>query len=174
MAGAGLAGCGGGSRETGGVQGGAAALRGFGVDVDQAIAPRVPTLHLKTCGTWGCHEQDVSIMISGPTSALPCPTDAGPDAACGVAQLPGPGPGFGYAPVPQLTFDEVTVAVTTPPGAALPIDTELRVRPRRVCDSDTGRPADGREEAPAEPTCPGATPQAKLRIAADGAVTQAR
>ena len=100
--------------------GGAAPLRGFGVDVDQAIAPRVPVVHLRTCGSWGCREQDVTLLISGPTSAMPCPSEpAAADTACGVVQLPGPGPGYGYVPVPELTMDQVTVTVTTPAGESL-------------------------------------------------------
>jgi len=129
---------------------GPAPLRGFGVDVDQAIAPRVPLIRVRTCGTWGCHEQDVPLHISGPTSAGPCPTAAAPDTACGVAQLPGPGPGFGYAPVPELTMDEVTVTVTTPAGAPLRISAEVVVRPAAVDK----------------------VPQARLRIAADRTVSQ--
>lgn len=131
----------------------AAALRGFGVEVDQAIAPRVPLIRVRTCGGWGCHEQDVPLHISGPVSALPCPTDAGPDTACGAVQLPGPGPGYGYAPVPGLTLDEVTVTVTTPAGAPLRISGEVVVRPVAV---------------------DGTVPQAGLRIAADGTVSQSR
>jgi hypothetical protein len=153
---------------------GAAALRGFGVDVEQAIAPRVPMVHLKTCGSWGCHDQDVTLLIAGPTSAMPCPTgSAAPDTACVVAQLPGPGPGYGYAPVPALTFDPVTVMVTTPPGAPFPINTDVLVRPSAVCPDHAGQPD---STAPPSPrtTCPGATPQAQLRIAADGSVRQSR
>ncbi len=109
-------------------------------------------VHLKTCGGWGCVEQDVPLSIAGPTGAAPCdgPSD-GPDAvACGPVHLAGPGPGFGYAAVPGLTVDPVTVTVTTPPGALLPINADVRVKPRL---------ADG-------------APQARLRIAADGTVTQ--
>jgi hypothetical protein len=214
----------GGSDGSGDEGSGAAALRGFGVEVDQAVAPQVPVVHLKTCGSWGCHEQDVPLHISGPTSAMPCPSDtAAPDAACGVAQLAGPGPGYGYAPVPALTFDEVTVTVSTPSGAPLRINAEVRVRPTVVCPDRPGKPGGGAEPAggaepgepagaavpgepagaavpgepagavPGEPggaamsgepggaaapgagtTCPGGTPQARLRIAADGTVSQSR
>lgn len=169
-----LAACGGsGPAGTGGESGGPAPLRGFGVEVDQALAARVPVVHVRTCGPWGCHEQDVPVTISGPTSAMPCPSaSAAPDAACGVAQLPGPGPGYGYAPVPALTLDQVTVTVTTPPGAPVRIDAELSVRPATVCPQDPGRPAGTSEGDPA--SCPGGTPQARLRIAADGSVEQSR
>src|SRR5262245_17631203 len=92
----GLSGCGGGGAG-GGMSSGSAPLRGFGVQVDEAVSARVPVVHLRTCGSWGCHEQDVPLAISGPTSALPCETGS-PDAACGLAHLPGPGPGYGYAP----------------------------------------------------------------------------
>jgi hypothetical protein len=148
---------------------GPAPLRGFGVDVDTAVAPRIPTVHLQTCGPWGCHEQDVALLISGPTSAAPCPT--GPTtpegSTCGPVQLPGPGPGYGYAPVPPLTFDPVTVTVTTPTGAALPVNARITVRPAAVCP--------GRGPAEASGTdCPDATPQAQLRIGADGTVSQSR
>jgi hypothetical protein len=182
----------GGSDGSGDEGSGAAALRGFGVEVDQAVAPQVPVVHLKTCGSWGCHEQDVPLHVSGPTSAMPCPSDtAAPDAACGVAQLAGPGPGYGYAPVPALTFDEVTVTVSTPSSAPLRINAEVRVRPTVVCPDRPGKP--GGAAAPGEPagatvpgepggaavpgagtTCPGGTPQARLRIAADGTVSQSR
>jgi hypothetical protein len=143
---------------------GPAPLRGFGIDVDQAVSARVPQLHLKVCGTWGCAEQDVPLSIAGPTSQAPCPgASAGPDAvACGPVHLPGPGPGFGYAPVPQLTLEAVTVTVTTPPGAPLPIAAEVRVEPRMVC------PQQGAERS----SCAGGAPQAKLRVAADGTVSQ--
>jgi hypothetical protein len=150
-------------------------LRGFGVAVDEAVAGRVPVVQLRTCGAWGCHEQDVPLSISGPTSAASCASrsDAPPDAAaCGVQHLPGPGPGFGYAPVPGLTFDPVTVLVTTPPGAPLPISAEVRVQPYAVCPGGGG-PEQG-SPATAGPTCAGATPQAELRIAADGTVSQSR
>ncbi|RSM68223.1 hypothetical protein DMB66_13660 [Actinoplanes sp. ATCC 53533] len=143
---------------------GAAPLRGFGVDVDQAIAPRVPVVHLRTCGSWGCHEQDVTLVIAGPTSAVPCPSaSAAADTACGVAHLPGPGPGFGYAPVPELTLEQVTVTVTTPAGAPLRVRADLAVRPFAVC--------------PESASCPpssAAVPQARLRITADGTVIQSR
>jgi hypothetical protein len=144
--------------------GGAAPLRGFGIDVDQAVSGRLAQVHLKTCGGWGCAEQDVPLSIAGPTSAAPCPgASSGPDGvACGPVQLPGPGPGFGYAPVPQLTLDPVTVTVTTPPGAPLVVSAEVKVRPRLVC------PDAGAESS----TCAGGAPQARLRIAADGSVSQ--
>lgn len=152
-----VAGCAG--AESVGGSTGAAALRGFGVEVEQAVAPRVPSVHLRTCGSWGCHEQDVPLMVSGPMSALPCPTGAAPDTACSAVRLPGPGPGFGYAPVPPLTLDPVTVTVTTPDKAKFKINAEVRVTPVAVCDA-----------AP----CPSGTgtPQAKLQIAADGTVRQ--
>lgn len=141
---------------------GAAPLRGFGVDVDQAIAPRVPVVHLRTCGSWGCHEQEVTVTIAGPTSAMPCPAAAA-DTACGVAHLPGPGPGHGYAPVPGLTMDQVTVTVTTPAGAPLRISAEVAVRPFAVCpDVASCLPS----------SVP--VPQARLRITADGTVIQSR
>jgi hypothetical protein len=136
-----------------GNQGGAAALRGFGIDVDQAISARLPAIHLKTCGTWGCDEQDVTLAIAGPTSAAPC--GGTPDVACGNVHLPGPGPGYGYAPIPELTADPVTVTVTTPADAPLRIDAEVRVQPHEICSD----------------TC---VPQATLRIAADGTVSQSR
>jgi hypothetical protein len=167
-----LAGCG--AAGPGSARSGAAVLRGFGVEVEQVVAPRVPLVHLRTCGAWGCHEQDVPLMIAGPTSAMPCPSEAGaaPGAACGVAHLRGPGPGYGYAPVPALTMDPVTVTVTTPADAPFPIKTEVLVRPSAVCPYDAGRPKD---TAPSPRTaCPGATPQAGLRIAADGSVSQFR
>jgi hypothetical protein len=166
-----LGGCSAGSD---GQSSGAAPLRGFGVEVDQAIAPQLPMVHLKTCGPWGCHEQDVPLHIAGPTSAMPCPSGSTePDANCGVANLAGPGPGYGYAPVPALTFDEVTVTVTTPSGAPFPIKGETLVRPRAVCPQDPSRPGNAATSS-AGPTCPGATPQAQLRIAANGAVSQSR
>jgi hypothetical protein len=163
----------------GGESSGAAPLRGFSVEVDQAVAPQVPTVHLKTCGSWGCHEQDVPLNISGPTSAMPCPPgsaapgSAAPDSACGVAHLAGPGPGYGYAPVPALTFDQVIVTVTTPSGAPFPVRAEVLVRPTAVCPHDPGPPG-GPAPSIARPTCDGATPQARLRISADGAVSQSR
>ena len=159
-----IGGCGGGA-PAGGDIGGAAPMRGFGVAVDQAVSARVPVVHLRTCGTWGCHDQDVPLLISGGTSAGPCPTGSGPDVACAAHQLPGPGPGYGYAPVPDLTLEPVTVTVTTPPGAALSINVDVRVQPRPICP-DSGRSGSGT-------TCAGATPQAKIRIAADGTVSQA-
>ncbi|MET7423413.1 hypothetical protein [Dactylosporangium sp. NPDC005555] len=141
---------------------GAEPLRGFSVAVDEAVAARVPMVHLRVCGGWGCHEQDVPLMISGPTSAAPCAT--GPSGAagdvCGVVHLPGAGPGYGYAPVPQLTADPVTVTVTTPPGAPMAISAELRVTAPLVC-------RDQRASA-----CADGVPQANLRIAADGTVGQ--
>jgi hypothetical protein len=145
---------------------GAAPLRGFGIDVDQAVADRVPTVHLKTCGTWGCQEQDVALSISGPTSAAPCGSPSGaPDGtACGLVQLPGPGPGYGYAPVPGLTVDPVTVTVTTPPGAPFAINSEVPVQPHVVCPNGATDAA----------TCAGGAAQAQLRIAADGTVSQSR
>ncbi len=153
----------------GGQSHGAAPLRGFGIDVDQAISARVPAVRLKVCGVWGCAEQDVPLSIAGPTSAAPCAAASaapgGPDAAaCGPVHLPGPGPGFGYASVPELTADPVTVTVTTPPGAPMVIRAEVRVQPRLVCPGAGGDPA----------TCAGAAPQAQLRIAADGTVSQSR
>jgi hypothetical protein len=143
---------------------GAAPLRGFGIDVDQAISARVPQVHLQTCGTWGCAEQDVPLLIAGPTSTAPCPgASTGPDAvACGPVQLPGPGPGYGYAPVPQLTLDPVIVTVTTPADAPMLISAEIRVQPRLICPNP-----DAEQSA-----CAGGTPQARLRIAADGTVNQ--
>ncbi len=166
-----LGGCAAGS---GGESSGAAPLRGFGVEVDQAVAPRVPMVHLRTCGSWGCHEQDVPLHIAGPTSAVPCLSGSTePDANCGLAQLDGPGPGYGYAPVPALTFEQVTVAVTTPAGASFPIDAELLVHPAAVCPDGPGQPS-GTAAPSGRTTCQGATPQAQLRIAADGAVSQSR
>jgi hypothetical protein len=149
-----------------GQAGGPAPLRGFGIDVDQAVSARLPTVHLKTCGEWGCAEQDVALSISGPTSMAPCASPSGgPDAAaCGPVHLPGPGPGFGYAPVPGLTVDPVIVTVTTPRGAALHINAEVRVQPHLVCP----------EERTRSTTCAGGAPQAQLRIAADGTVSQSR
>lgn len=132
-----------------------APLRGFGVDVVQAVSDRVPLVRVRTCGRWGCDEQDVELHISGPVSPMPCETpedESDTRAPCGVQQLDGPGPGYGYVSVPELTSEPVTVTVTTPAGAEFPIDTELRVRPRQV---------DG-------------TPQAKLRIDAAGELTQTR
>lgn len=153
-------------------EGGAAApLRGFGIEVDAAVAPRVPTVHLTTCGSWGCHEQDVPLHVSGPTSALPCPSSSGPDAACGVVRRSGSGHGFGYAPIPKLTLDPVTVTVTTPTGAPFPITAELSVRPRAVCPGGPGESAEG-NDGPTD--CANAVPQAKLRITADGTVEQSR
>jgi hypothetical protein len=159
-----LAGCGAGRADSTQSTGGAP-LRGFGIDVDQAVSARVPQVHLKTCGGWGCAEQDVWLSIAGPTSMAPCSRpSAGADAAtCGPVHLPGPGPGYGYAPLPELTIDPVTVTVTTPPGAPLPIAAEVRVRPRLVC------PNDGVERGS---TCAGGAPQAQLRVAADGSVSQ--
>jgi hypothetical protein len=143
---------------------GAAPLRGFVVDVEQAIAPRVPVVHLRTCGSWGCHEQDVTLIIAGPTSAMPCPSvPAAADTACGVARLPGPGPGYGYAPVAELTMDQVTVTVTTPAGAPLRISAELTVRPFAVCPDSASCTARSV-----------AVPQARLRITADRTVIQSR
>jgi hypothetical protein len=138
------------------------------------VAPQVPMVRLKTCGSCGCHEQDAPLLVSGPTSTMPCPSgSAAPDAACGVAHLLGPGPGYGYAPVPALTLDPVTVTVTTPPGAPCPINAEVPVRPSAVCPHHAGQP--GNAAAPStRTTCPGATPQAQLRIAADGSVSQTR
>src|SRR5262245_5732029 len=102
---------GGGCSRRGGGWDESAPLRGFGIDVDAGVAARVPTVHLKTCGSWGCHDQDVTILISGSAGAAPC--GSGPaaraDTACAVYNLPSPGPGYGYAPVPPLTFDPVTV-----------------------------------------------------------------
>lgn len=95
---------------------------------------------------------------------------ASPETTCGVAHLSGPGPGYGYAPVPALTSDQVTVTVTTPPDAPFPIDAEVLVRPSAVCPHHAG----GTTESNARSTCHGATPQAKLRIAADGTVSQTR
>ena len=166
-----LAGCAGpgGPAAPDGMGGGPAPLRGFGVEVDEAVAPRVPLLHVQVCGGWGCHEQDVPLHISGPVSAMPCPS--GPEnaaAACGVAQLPGPGPGYGYVPVPQLTEEPVTVTVSTPPGAALAITARLEVRPSVVCPGGGSAPPVGASG------CAGGAPQAGLRIAADGTVSQSR
>jgi hypothetical protein len=138
-----------------------APLRGFGVAVDAAIADRVPLVHLRVCGSWGCHEQDVTLEPSGTTSAMPCPSTGDPGAACGAVRIPGPGPGFGYAPVPGLTMDPVTVTVTTPPGAPMALDASAPVQPRPVCPG----PGSG---------CPDPTPQAGLRIAADGSLSQSR
>ncbi|MEU7868765.1 hypothetical protein [Dactylosporangium sp. NPDC049140] len=138
-----------------------APLRGFGVAVDAAIAGRVPLVHLRVCGAWGCHEQDVTLAPSGTMSAMPCPPTGDPGAACGAVQIPGPGPGYGYAPVPGLTMDPVTVTVTTPPGAPLAVDASAPVRPRPVCP--------GPGSACADPT-----PQAEVRIAADGSLSQSR
>jgi hypothetical protein len=143
---------------------GAAPLRGFGVDVDQAIAPRVPVVHLRTCGSWGCQEQDVALLIAGPTSAVPCPSvSVAADTACGVAHLPGPRPGYGYAPVPELTMEQVTVTVTTPVGAPLRVSAELAVDPFAICPGGAGC---------AVPSA--AVPQAQLRITADRTVIQSR
>jgi hypothetical protein len=177
-----LTGCG--ATDPGGrVSTGAAALRGFSIEVDQAVAARVPAVRLRTCAAWGCHEQEVTLAISGPTVAAPCPRDAAKDTACGVRRLPGPGPGYGYAPVPALTFEAVTVTVSTPPGAPLPIAGELRVQPYPVCPGDPGpaRAGESRAEvgesparAAGEAGCAGATPQAGLRVAADGTVSQSR
>ncbi|MDG6101440.1 hypothetical protein Daura_39755 [Dactylosporangium aurantiacum] len=159
----------------GGEVGGPAPLRGFGIDVDEAVAPRVPVVHLRVCGSWGCHEQDVPVHISGPVSAMPCPSGpaADPDTACAAVQLPGPGPGHGYAPVPQLTAEPVTVTVTTPPGAPLVIAAEVQVRPAMVCPGGRTGTAPA-TAAPATADCAGGAPQAGLRIAADGTVTQSR
>lgn len=159
---------------SGGESMGAAPLRGFGVDVDAAIAAQVPTLHLKTCGSWGCHEQDVPLLVSGPTSAMPCPSGPAPsDVACGIVHLPGSGPGYGYAPVPALTLEPVTVTVTTPPGAAFRVNADVRVRPTAVCPGEPGRPPGVAAPKPGT-SCAGAAPQARLRIAADGTVSQSR
>lgn len=150
---------------------GAAALRGFGIEVDRAVAPRVPTVRLRTCGSWGCHEQEVALIVSGTASALPCPSaPAAADTACGAVVPSGPGPGHGYAPVPGLTLDQVTVRVTTPPGAPFPISAEVSVRPAGVCPGPGGGAASPAPRA----TCSGGTPQARLRIAADGTVSQIR
>ncbi|GAA3191677.1 hypothetical protein GCM10010532_007920 [Dactylosporangium siamense] len=152
-----------------GMVGGPAPLRGFGVEVDEAVAPRVPLVHVRVCGGWGCHDQDVPLHISGPVSAMPCPSGtADPDMACGVAHLPGPGPGYGYAPVPQLTMDPVTVTVTTPAGAPLAITAELRVHPSIVC------PGGAATAGATTSACAGGAPQAGLRISADGTVSQSR
>jgi hypothetical protein len=157
---------------------GAAALRGFGIEVDEAVAARVPLLHVRVCGGWGCHEQDVPLHISGPVSAGPCPaTPTDPGAACGVVHLPGPGPGYGYLPVAQLTADPVTVTVTTPPGAPLAVSAQLQVRPTIVCPGGLSGAADDRTDRSARPPgagCAGGAPQAGLRVAADGTVTQSR
>jgi hypothetical protein len=144
-----------GARTQSGNQSGAAALRGFGIDVDQAISARLPAVHLKTCGSWGCNEQDVPLSIAGPTSAAACP--GSPDVACSDVHLPGPGPGYGYAAIPELTADPVTVTVSTPPSAPLRIDAEVRVQPHEICTNAQ--------------SC---VPQATLRIAADGSVSQSR
>ncbi|MEV0810320.1 hypothetical protein [Micromonospora sp. NPDC050200] len=85
-----------------------APLRGFGVKVKKGIGPRVPLVHLKTCGSWGCHERDVPLHVFGPTSAMPCPSGSATPDAAGVAHLLGPGPVYGYAPVPELTLEQVT------------------------------------------------------------------
>ncbi len=179
-----LGGCGAvdGVGDPGGMAGGPAPLRGFGVEVDEAVAPRVPLVHVRVCGAWGCHEQEVPLHISGPVSAMPCQSaSAAADSVCGVAQLPGPGPGYGYAPVPQLTADPVTVTVSTPPGAPLTIAAELQVRPSIVCPGGSSRRggtpaagATGEGAAGAAATCAGGAPQAGLRIAADGTVSQSR
>jgi hypothetical protein len=169
-----VAGCAG--QPAGGSEGlGSAPLRGFGVQVDQAVSGRLPVVHLRTCGAWGCHEQDVPLSISGPTSAAPCGTGSqSADTACGVVHLPGPGPGYGYAPVPGLTQEPVTVRVTTPRGAPLRVDARLRVQPRLVCPGRAGAAAE--DAGPGKPagTCAGGAPQAQLRIAADGTVSQPR
>lgn len=177
----GPAGPGGPDNGGGGAAGGPAPLRGFGIDVDQAVAPRVPVVHLRVCGSWGCHEQDVPLQISGPVSAMPCPSgpSVDPDTACSAVQLPGPGPGYGYAPIPQLTAEPVTVTVTTPPGAPLVIAAEVRVQPSIVCPGAqsrrTGAPPASGGPANASPAgCAGGAPQAGIRIAADGTVTQSR
>jgi hypothetical protein len=169
------AGCGADRRGATGAAG-SAPLRGFGVQVDQAVAARVPAVHLATCGSWGCHEQDVPLSIAGPTSAGPCPSaPTGPaGAACGVVQLPGPGPGFGYAPVPPLTVDPVTVVVTTPPGAPLVINARVRVRPRLVCPDGSAGSGAASPGGSGPAACAGGAPQAQLRIAADGTVSQSR
>jgi hypothetical protein len=155
-----------GQRAGGGGGRASAPLRGFGVRVDQAVSDRLPMVHLRTCGAWGCHEQDVPLSISGPTSAAPCGTGTrSVDSACGPVQLPGPGPGYGYAPVPGLTEEAVTVTVTTPRGAPLRLDARVRVQPHLVCPA--GVPT-GTQPSP----CAGGAPQAQLRIAADGTVHQ--
>ena len=166
-----LTGCGA-THGRGGAVGGGAPLRGFGIDVDRAVSDRIPALHVRTCGTWGCHDQDVPLAISGPTRALPC-TGAAPEAACGVERLPGVGPGYGYAPVPGLTLEPVTVTVRTPPGAPLTVDAELRVRPHLVCPGDGSRAGGGRTGG-AEPSCAGGAAQAQLRVTADATVIQSR
>ncbi|HVQ95399.1 MAG TPA: hypothetical protein VMU51_30500 [Mycobacteriales bacterium] len=169
-----LSGCAG-REAASGESGGAAPLRGFGVQVDQAVSARVPMVHLKTCGPWGCHDQDVPLSISGPTSAAPCGTGSqSADTACGVVHLPGPGPGYGYAPVPGLTQEPVTVRVTTPPGAPVRLDARLRVQPRLVCPGRAGAAADSAGPGQPAGTCAGGAPQAQLRIAADGTVSQSR
>ena len=160
------------ARAPDGMVGGPAPMRGFGVEVEEAVAPRVPLVHVRVCGDWGCHDQDVPLHISGPVSAMPCPSGpAASDSVCGVAQLPGPGPGYGYAPVPQLTADPVTVTVTTPPGAPLAITAELQVRPSVVCPGGAPRSSGA---PPADTGCAGGAPQAGLHIAADGTVSQSR
>jgi hypothetical protein len=154
---------------------GAAPLRGFGVQVDQAVSARVPVVHLKTCGSWGCHEQDVPLSIAGPTGTAPCGTGSqSADTACGVVQLPGPGPGYGYAPVPGLTQEPVTVRVTTPRGAPVRVDARLRVQPRLVCPGRAGTAAESAGPGQPAGSCAGGAPQAQLRIAADGTVSQSR
>ncbi|WP_433060103.1 hypothetical protein [Dactylosporangium sp. CS-033363] len=132
--------------------GAAAPLRGFAVGVDEALAPRVPSVHLRVCGGWGCDELDVPLMISGRMSPIPCTSDT-----CGAVQIPSSGPGYGYAPVPKLTMDAVTVTVTAP----LVSDAPVTVRPTGVCPGTASGCADP-------------TPQGEIRIAADGTVSQSR
>ncbi|WP_433086468.1 lipoprotein [Dactylosporangium sp. CA-052675] len=141
--------------------GSAALMRGFGVSVDEAVAPRVPQVHLRVCGPWGCRELDVPLPASGTMSALPCPSTGDPAAVCGAVRQPGPAPGYGYAPIPELTLEPVTVDVSTPPGAPMAVAASVTVRPRGAC-------------ADAGPSCADPTPQAEIHISADGSVRQTR
>jgi len=128
-----------------------AAMRGVGLDIDPAFAPKVEAATLSVCWDGTCRTP--SVYLSPATKTV----DQGCQGQTCSGQAVPTGGKFAYIPVPDLPTQsvQVTLNMTNASGAVRPPQT-LDVVPALVY--------------PNGPECGGEAAQAQLVVGADGAV----
>jgi hypothetical protein len=132
-----------------------AALRGFGIEVDPAIGPRVETAKLTLCWDGSCRTQALELHPSTGPVITSSPPSSSPNAP--VSATPGPPTGgkFSYAEIPDLPTKPVAVELelVASDGKTV-LKASASVTPRMV-------EANG-------PGCGESGPTGSLAVAADG------
>ncbi|WP_394839437.1 hypothetical protein LVJ94_21355 [Pendulispora rubella] len=126
-----------------------AAMRGLGLDIDPAFAPKVESATLSVCWAGAC--QSPTVYLSPATKTV----DQGCQGQVCSGQAVPTGGKMAYIPVPELPTQsvQITLNMADASGAAHPVQT-LDVVPTLVYPNGAD--------------CGGEAPQANLVVAADG------